>query len=78
MKNNNLWHFGTKSAGQTLKWMPTDSEENFQRLVQVEEYREYFCSKGWLEPDAITYRINSEGFRSEEFDPAADNLVEVG
>jgi hypothetical protein len=77
-KNKTLWHFGTKRAGETLKWMPTDTEESFQRLIQNEEYREYFCSKGWLDPDAITYRINSSGFRSEEFDPRADSLVSLG
>jgi MoaA/NifB/PqqE/SkfB family radical SAM enzyme len=76
--NNTLWHFGTKSAGQTLKWMPTDTEENFQQLMQHKEYQEYFRNKGWLEPDAITYRINSEGFRSEEFDPQASSMVSLG
>lgn len=78
MKKTAPWHFGTKLAGQTLKWLPTDTEESFQRLVQNEEYREYFRSKGWLDPDAITYRINSAGFRSEEFDPQADSLVSLG
>jgi hypothetical protein len=76
--NKAPWHFGTNSAGQTLKWMPTDTEESFQRLVQVDEYREYFRSKGWLEPDAITYCINSQGFRSEEFDPHAASVVSLG
>ena len=77
-KNKTLWHFGKKSAGQTLKWLPTDTEESFQQLVQNEEYQEYFRSKGWLEPDAITYRINSAGFRSEEFDPQANSMVSLG
>ena len=77
-KNKTLWHFGTKSAGEIAKWLPTDTEESFQRLMQVEEYREYFRSQGWLEPDAITYRINSEGFRSEEFDPQAASVVSLG
>jgi hypothetical protein len=74
------WHFGmiSKYCSQTLKWLPTDTEESFQRLVQHEEYREYFRNKGWLEPDAITYRINSNGFRSEEFDPQADSMISLG
>lgn len=78
MKKTAPWHFGMKYAGQTLKWLPTDTEESFQRLVQNEEYREYFRSKGWLEPDAITYRINSAGFRSEELDPQAASVVSLG
>jgi hypothetical protein len=80
--NNNQppWHFGmmSKYRHQTLKWLPTDTEESFQQLVQNEEYREYFRSKGWLEPDAITYRINSEGFRSEEFDTQASSMISLG
>ena len=78
MKKTAPWHFGMKYAGQTLKWLPTDTEESFQRLIQNEEYREYFRSKGWLEPDAITYRINSAGFRSEELDPQAASVVSLG
>lgn len=81
MTNNQPpWHFGmmSKYRHQTLKWLPTDTEESFQQLVQNEEYREYFRSKGWLEPDAITYRINSAGFRSEEFDPQANSMISLG
>jgi hypothetical protein len=78
MKNKDLWHFGTKHAGKILQWMPTDTEENFQRLVQDKECQEYFRSKGWFEPNAITYRINREGFRSEEFDPQQASVVSLG
>lgn len=78
MTNTPPWHFGLRYANQVLHWLPTDTEENFQRLVQNSEQRKYFCSKGWLETDAITYRINSHGFRSEEFDPQADSVVSLG
>jgi len=80
MANNNIkspWHFGMKYAGQTLDWLPTDTEESFQQLDQTPEFHEYFRSKGWLEPGAITYRINSNGFRSEEFDTSA-SIVSLG
>ena len=40
--------------------------------------KEYIQSKGWDQPGAITYKFNSDAFRSEEFDPAADNLVALG
>ena len=72
------WHFGMRYAGQTLSWLPTDTEENFQQLMQHPEYREYFHSKGWLEQDAINYRINRDGFRSEEFDTVATGMVSLG
>lgn len=72
------WHFGLKYAGQAYEWLPTDTEENFQRLMQESEHRQYFHSKGWDQPGAITYKINSHGFRSEEFDPTAASLVSLG
>lgn len=77
MKTDAPWHFGINYAGQTLDWLPTDTEEHFQQLVQNPEFHEYFRSKGWLEPGAITYRINSDGFRSEEFD-TTDSMVSLG
>jgi hypothetical protein len=78
MKKRDLWHFGLKNAGQSLNWLPDDTEKIFQQNLQNKECQEYFHSKGWLEPDAITYRINSEGFRSEEFDPQAASVVSLG
>jgi hypothetical protein len=78
IKKSPPWHFGIKYAGQTLQWLPTDSEENFQKHIKNQEYRDYFESKGWLEPNAITYCINSEGFRSEEFDPQLPSMVSLG
>lgn len=78
IKKQAPWHFGMAYAGQKLKWLPTDTKESFERLLQNQECREYFRNKGWLEPDAITYRINSKGFRSEEFDPQAHSLVSLG
>jgi hypothetical protein len=72
------WHFGQYVANQELEWLPTDTKENFQQLMQESEHREYFGSKGWDQPGAITYKINSYGFRSEEFDLAAPSLVSLG
>ena len=68
------WHFGIPHAGRTYEWLPTDTEENFQQLMQEPEHRKYFGSKGWDQPGSITYKINSHGFRSEEFDPAAPSI----
>jgi len=78
MNNKPPWHFGTKYANQTIPWLPTDTKECFRKNVKIREYRDYFEKKGWLKHDAITYRINSEGFRSEEFDPQLPSLVSLG
>jgi hypothetical protein len=70
MKNNLApWHFGMRYAGQTLDWLPTDTKENYDRMTQDLAHCEYFAQKGWDQPGAITYRINSNGFRSKEFVP---------
>lgn len=71
-------HYGINSANQEFDFMPTDTKENFEKLCEVEEYREYFRNFGWLEPKAITYKLNSHGFRSEEFLPDQDCIVALG
>ena len=81
MTNNNTappWHFGTGYANSMQDWLPTDTKENFQLLMQDPAHQKYFHSKGWDQPGAIAYKINSHGFRSEEFEPAATSLVSLG
>lgn len=74
---NPPWHPGVSIAGTTSEFMPTDTKESFEKLCQVTEYREYFCQQGWLEPGAITYKINSYGFRSDEIDDR-DCMIALG
>lgn len=64
---NPPWHHGTDFADQLFEFFPTDTKESFEMLCQVPEYRDYFQQQGWLEPGAITYNINSYGFRCDEF-----------
>lgn len=71
-------HFGRALAGQTLDWLPTDTEENFRQHCQRPEYLEYIRAKGWDQPGAITYRINSLGYRGDEFDIEQPCLVALG
>lgn len=74
------WHVAPESNyfNQTYDWHPSDTEESFHRMMQDPAHRKYFAEKGWDQPGAITYKFNSHGFRSEEFDPNADNLVALG
>lgn len=78
MSNKAPWHFGMKYAGQILEWLPTDTEESYRKLIQEPRHQEHFRQHGWDRPGAITYKINSQGFRSEEFDPVASNVVTLG
>jgi hypothetical protein len=71
-------HFGKQYAGRTLAWLPSDTEENYREHCQRQEYTEYIKSQGWDQPGAITYRINSLGFRGDEFDFARPCIVALG
>jgi hypothetical protein len=72
------WHSGVLLAGQQLEWLPTDSKENYEKLIQDPEHRSYFAEMGWDQPGAITYDINSHGFRSQDFDTLGDCMIAVG
>ena len=74
---NPPWHPGVHSAGTESDFMPTDTKETFEKLCQTPEYYEYFKHHGWLEPGAITYKLNSYGFRSDEFDDR-DCMIALG
>jgi hypothetical protein len=66
--NNAPVHFGNYYRNQTLEWLPTDTEENYKKLIEDPGHRAYFAEQGWDHPGAITYRFNSHGFRADEFD----------
>lgn len=72
------YHPGTVYANTVLDFLPTDTKESFDKLCQVPEFFEYFKHNGWLEPGAITYQINSQGFRCSEFDSDENCLVALG
>ena len=72
------WHFGSKLANQTLEWLPSDSKEINEKLMQDPNHVEYFRKQGWLEPGAITYKINQHGFRSDDFVEGTKSLVALG
>lgn len=66
--NRELYHDGLTVAGQTLEWLPTDTKERYQELIKDPAHWAYFEQQGWNRPGAITYSINSHGFRCDEFD----------
>jgi len=71
-------HFGKCYAGQILNWLPTDTEENYHKHRRRPAYLEYVKLKGWDQPDSITYRINSLGYRGNEFDVDKPCLLALG
>lgn len=71
------FHFGGRFANQVLEWLAPDTEENFRKLYQDPAHAEYFDRLGWSQPGRITYKINSDGFRSDEFD-GGDYVLALG
>lgn len=61
-------HFGSPFANQVLDWLPSDTQENYKKLIQDPVHQTYFAEMGWDKPGAITYKFNSEGYRADEFD----------
>ena len=72
------WHPGVTSAGQIFEWMPTDTKDRFEDLMNQQQHRLYFQEKGWDKPKAITYNINKYGFRCAEFETDTKCLVALG
>lgn len=62
------WHAGQKLANTMSDWLSSDTPESFARMMQDPEHQRYFAEKGWDRPGAITYQLNSQGFRCDEFD----------
>ena len=62
-------HFYQQFASSpTQLWDATDSEENFKKNCVIEKNYKKLNKLGWLEPNVITYKYNSQGFRDAEFD----------
>lgn len=72
------WHNGIKHAGQTLQWWPTDTQESYERMIKDSQHRAYFEQQGWLDPNGISYRINGQGFRGQDFDKTVPTLIALG
>lgn len=62
-----MLHFNSPKAGKTLHWSGSDNEDQFRKNIKDESIRQYLSNNGWLDPYSITYKYNSQGFRSEEF-----------
>lgn len=61
------WHPGLIEKNTHREWMPSDTEASFKQMMQTPEHRQYFVEQGWDQPWSISYKINSHGFRSEDF-----------
>ena len=62
-------------SNQTLNWVPCDTEKGYNKHVSESPSRKLLISNGWFDTP-IDYAINTQGFRSAEFEP--EGLVVLG
>ena len=62
-----LLHLNSSKADKIFHWSGTDNEDQYQKNIKDEYIRQHLINNGWLDPYSITYKYNSQGFRSEEF-----------
>ena len=71
-------HGQSSDAGKTLNWLPCDDERIFKNNMQDPEKKKYVESMGWETPGCFTYKMNSEGFRTDELEYNPDSFVTLG
>jgi len=61
--------FGSQRwRSKTISWSGTDSEERFKQHLENPDTAQQLKNLGFAEPNCITYKYNSCGFRTDEFD----------
>lgn len=77
MSKNNFYHYPHYrwNAGQTLNWLPQDTEELYQYNLK-HRYQD-LVDQGWVNR-TIEYKFNSEGFRSDEFNVDSPSVLTLG
>jgi len=71
-------HGNSRDANKTLEWLPCDDEYYFKKNMQDPVKRKYIKSMGWETPGCFTYKMNSQGFRTEELERDTESFVALG
>ena len=68
-------HMNSFRANQELEWFDPDTQEYYQKNLATR--REELERFDWID-HPFTYKFNSRGFRSDEFDTPAPNVMFLG
>lgn len=71
------WYLANGYAGKTHTWVPSDTEENYNKNISDPKRRERLAEAGWTR-DNVSYTFNTHGFRSEEFFQSGDSAMFLG
>lgn len=69
-------HQWSTAASTTIKWMPPDSQDAYQKNLADPKSQKLLELFGWLNVD-IDYRFNNDGYRTDEFD-TRPNWIALG
>ena len=61
----------------SVNWFPPDTEELYKQNIKLTYKRQILLNNDWIDAE-ITYQINSEGFRTPEFDPSKKRFMALG
>jgi len=64
-----------KDANKIHKWFANDTESEFNK--NIEKFPEFFKKYNWNK-DSITYKFNTEGFRSDSFNNNSKSILFLG
>jgi len=68
-------HLNSDKLGETWNWLGTDQPHlTHINLSNPEKYKE-FVKSGWTDNEVIEYKLNSHGFRTDEFDNSPRVIV---
>ena len=66
---------GPKDCG--LHWYSPDTEQLYNQNIKLPDNRQILLDNDWIDAEII-YQINSEGFRTPEFDPSKKRFMALG
>jgi hypothetical protein len=70
-----LLHYNYAERNTVVNWNGTDTQKLFEKNCADVHARTTLQRLGWLDPNCITYKFNSFGFRDEEFDSRVCGLA---
>ena len=71
--------YGPRDCGLpcSVNWYPPDTEQLYNQNIKLPDNRQILLDNDWIDA-VITYQINSEGFRTPEFDPSKKRFMALG
>lgn len=70
-------HLNSDKLGKTWNWLGTDQPHLTHSILSNPEKYKEFVKSGWTDNEVIEYKLNSHGFRTDEFD-SSPRVIALG